>query len=273
MMPSRSGSDADSHGRFDTTVAHPARVYDFWLGGKDNFQADRVAGQQVLEAQPGILFGVQANRAFLGRAVRLLAGDLGIRQFLDIGTGIPTIDNTHEVAQSVAPQSRIVYVDNDPIVLSHARALLASGPEGATAYVDADLREPDTILAAAAATLDFSQPVAIMLLLILHLIPDASDPYAIVARLLDALPSGSYLAISHPPKDLQAAEAAEAVKRYNELVCTPQTRRTRAEVSRFFNGLELLDPGIVMLHQWRPDPDTAAPPGAISSHCGVARKP
>jgi hypothetical protein len=252
----------------DTGVAHPARVYDFWLGGKDNFAADRIAGQQVIEAQPGMLFGVHANRAFLRRTVRHLARDRGIRQFLDVGTGLPTRDNTHEVAQSVAPRSRIVYVDNDPIVLAHARALLASGPDGAT-----DLREPETILTAAAGTLDFSEPVAVMLLLILHLIPDKSDPYGIVARLLDALPGGSYLVISHPAKDIQAAAAAEAVKRYNQLVSTPQTRRTRAEVTRFFDGLEILDPGIVQLHQWRPDPDTVAPPDAVSSHGGLGRKP
>ena len=257
----------------DTGVAHPARVYDFWLGGKDNFAADRTAGQQVLEAQPGIVFGVHANRAFLRRTVCHLARDRGIRQFLDIGTGLPTRDNTHEVAQSVAPRSRIVYVDNDPIVLAHARALLPSGPDGATACVDADLREPDTILAAAAGTLDFSEPVAVMLLLILHLIPDQSDPYGIVAWLLASLPRGSYLVISHPAKDIQAVAAAKAVKRYNHLVSTPQTRRTRAEVARFFDGLEILDPGIVQLHQWRPDPDTAAPPGAVSSHGGVGRKP
>ena len=257
----------------DTGVAHPARVYDFWLGGKDNFAADRTAGQQVIEAQPGIVFGVHANRAFLRRAVRYLACDRGIRQFLDIGTGLPTRDNTHEVAQSVAPRSRVVYVDNDPIVLTHARALLASGPEGATAYVDADLREPDTILAAAANTLDLSEPVAVMLLLILHLIPDQSDPCAIVARLMASMPRGSYLVVSHPASDIQATAAAEAARRYNQMVSTPQTRRTRAQVMRFFDGLEILDPGVVQLHQWRPDPGTVAPVGAVSSHGGVGRKP
>jgi len=259
--------------RFKTTIAHPARVYDVWLGGKDNFEADRIAARQVIEAQPGILFGVRANRAFLARAVRYLAGECGIRQFLDIGTGIPNRSNTHEVAQFFAEESRVVYVDNDPIVLAHARALLASGPHGATAYVDADLRDPDTILAEATRTLDFTQPVAIMLLLILHLIPDEADPYAIVARLLDAVPTGSYLVISHPASDIQASASAEAARRYNQFVSTPQTRRTRAEVTRFFAGLDIARPGIVQLHQWRPDPDTVAPPDAISSHGGVARKP
>jgi len=274
MTASRPAAGADRcAARFEATVAHPARVYDFWLGGKDNFEADRDAGRQVIEAQPGIVFGVHANRAFLGRVVRFLAGECGVRQFLDIGTGIPTRDNTHEVAQSVAPQSRIAYVDNDPVVLAHARALLASGPDGVTDYIDADLRDPDTILAAAGRTLDFSQPVAVMLLLILHLIPDENDPWGIVARLLSAVPSGSYVVISHPASDIQAAAAAKAMRRYNQLVSTPQTRRTQAEVAQFFEGLEILDPGIVQLHQWRPDPGTAAPPDAVSSHGAVARKP
>jgi S-adenosyl methyltransferase len=259
--------------RFDTSVAHPARVYDYWLGGKDNFEADREAARQVAAAQPGILFGVRANRAFLGRTVRHLVSVAGIRQFLDIGTGIPTANNTHEVAQSIAPQSRIVYVDNDPLVLAHARALLTSDPAGATAYIDADLRDPEGIIAGAARTLDFSQPVAIMLLLILHLIPDDGDPYGIVARLMAAVPAGSYLVISHPAKDIQPEAAAMAVQRYNQLVSTPQTRRTHAEVSRFFAGLELLGPGVVQLHQWRPASGTLVPTRAVSSHGGVARKP
>ena len=275
-MPVTASKPADGGGgpvRFDTSVAHPARVYDYWLGGKDNFAADREAAQQVALAQPGILFGVRANRAFLGRAVRHLARDAGIWQFLDIGTGIPTADNTHEVAQSVAPGSRVVYVDNDPLVLTHARALLASDPVGATAYIEADLRDPGSILAGAAQTLDLSQPVAIFLLLILHLIPDEDDPYAIVARLVDAVPPGSYLVISHPASDIQATAAAKAVRRYNQMVSTPQTRRNHTQVSRFFDGLELIEPGVVQLHQWRPDPDAFAPEGVVSSHGGMARKP
>ena len=183
----------------DTTVAHPARVYDYWLGGKDNFAADREAAERVLAVAPGLRFRVKANRAFLARAVRFLATDCGIRQFLDIGTGIPPANNTHEVAQAAAPASRIVYVDNDPIVLAHARALLTSTPEGATAYLEADLREPDGILAAARQTLDFRQPVALMLVGILHLIQDAEEPYQIVSHLMDALPSGSYLIIRTRP--------------------------------------------------------------------------
>jgi S-adenosyl methyltransferase len=257
---------------FDTRVAHPARVYDYWLGGKDNFAADREAARQVLAAQPGIRFGVRANRAFLRRVVRYLAEEAGIRQFLDIGTGIPTRENTHQVAQAAAPDARIVYVDNDPVVLLHASALLYSSPEGATDYIAADLRDPASILERAAATLDYGRPVALMLLLILHLIPDDADPYAIVATLLGALPRGSYLVVSHPARDIQPDAAAEAVRRYNKLVSVPQTRRTRAEVSRFFDGLELLEPGVVQLHQWRPAGDLV-PPNAVSSHGGVGRKP
>jgi hypothetical protein len=258
--------------RFDTRVAHPARVYDYWLGGKDNFAADREAARRVLAAQPGIRFGVRANRAFLRRVVCYLAAEAGVRQFLDIGTGIPTQENTHQVAQAVAPGARIVYVDNDPIVLLHARALLSSSPEGATDDIDADLRDPVSILERAAATLDYGEPVALMLLLILHLIPDEADPYAIVARLLDALPRGSYLAVSHPAGDIQPDAAAEAVRRYNELVSVPQRRRTHREVCRFFDGLELLEPGVVQLHEWRPAGELV-PPKAVSSHGGVGRKP
>jgi S-adenosyl methyltransferase len=257
----------------DTSVAHPARVYDYWLGGKDNFAADREAAERVLAVTPGLRARVRANRAFLTRAVRYLAGEAGIRQFLDIGTGIPSVNNTHEVAQAVAPESRIVYVDNDPIVLTHARALLTSGPEGATQYVDGDVRQPAAILRAAASTLDFSQPTALMLLGIMHLVQDSEEPYWIVAELLDALPSGSYLALSHPASDIHDAAQAEAQRRYNERVSTPQTMRNRAEVSRFFDGLELVPPGLVYVHAWRPDPWDMAPADGVSAHGGVGRKP
>jgi S-adenosyl methyltransferase len=257
----------------DTSVAHPARVYDYWLGGKDNFAADREAAERVLAVTPGLRARVQANRAFLARAVRYLAAEAGIRQFLDVGTGIPSANNTHEVAQAVAPDARIVYVDNDPIVLTHARALLASGPEGATEYVDGDIRDTAAILEAAATTLDFTQPTALMLLGILHLIQDSEDPYRIVAQLMDALPSGSYLALSHPASDIHVTAQAEAQRRYNERVSTPQTLRTREEVERFFDGLEPVPPGIVYVHTWRPDPGDIVPPDGKSAHGGVARKP
>jgi len=259
--------------KIDTTVAHPARVYDYWLGGKDNFAADREAAERVLAVTPGLRERVRANRAFLARATRYLAAEAGIRQFLDIGTGIPSGNNTHEVAQAVAPQARVVYVDNDPIVLVHAKALLASGPQGATQYVDGDIRDPAPILAAAASTLDFGQPVALMLLGILHLVPDSEDPYRIVAELMDGLAPGSYLVVSHPASDINAAAQAEAQKRYNERVSTPQQLRTRAEVTRFFDGLDLVPPGVVYVHAWRPDPGDPVPPDGLSAHGGVARKP
>jgi O-methyltransferase involved in polyketide biosynthesis len=256
----------------DTTVAHPARVYDYWLGGKDNFAADREAAERVLAATPGLRFRVRANRAFLARSVRFLAAERGIRQFLDIGTGIPTANNTHQVAQAAAADSRVVYVDNDPIVLAHARALLTSTPEGATAYLEADLREPDFILATAARTLDYSQPVALMLLGVLHLVPDDEHPYEIVARLMAGLAPGSYLVISHPASDINPGQA-EAQRRYNERVATPQTLRSYAEVARFFEGLELVPPGLVYVHTWRPDPGDETPADTASAHGGVARKP
>jgi S-adenosyl methyltransferase len=269
------GRPAPAPGRpaeIDTTVAHPARVYDYWLGGKDNFAADREAAERVLAVSPGLRFRVRANRAFLARAVRYLAGEAGIRQFLDIGTGIPSANNTHQVAQAVAPEARIVYVDNDPIVLTHARALLASGPQGATQYIDGDLRDPGPVVRAAASTLDFTRPVALMLLGILHLIQDSERPYQIVAGLMDALPPGSYLATSHPASDIHPAQA-EAQRRYNERVSTPQTLRTRAQVARFFDGLDLVPPGLVYVHTWRPDPDDIVPADTGSAHGGVARKP
>jgi hypothetical protein len=252
-------------------VAHPARVYDYWLGGKDNFAADREAAERVLAAAPGLRFRVRANRAFLGRATRYLAAEAGIRQFLDIGTGIPTADNTHEVAQRAAPDSRVVYVDNDPIVLLHAQALLRSTPQGTTDYLQADLRDPGMILDRAAAVMDLDQPVAVMLLGVLHLIQDSEDPWGIVAGLMTAVSAGSYLTISHPAIDIHHAQA-NAQRVYNERVSTPQTLRTREEVARFFTGLELVEPGLVQVHQWRPDPGDFTPEGVVSAHGGVARK-
>jgi hypothetical protein len=275
IMTDDSGTDGEWRSAaldIDTSVAHSARVYDYWLGGKDNFAADREVGEQVLAASPGLRQRVRANREFLVRAVCWLAGDAGIDQFLDIGTGIPSANNTHEVAQSVAPTSKIVYVDNDPIVLLHARSLLTSRSGGKTDYLPADLREPEKILTGAAKTLDLSQPVAVMLLGILHLIKDDEDPWAIVAGLMAAVPSGSYLALSHPGGDL-IPNAAEGQRRYNERVSTPQKMRSRPEVARFFEGLELVEPGLVQAHQWRPDPDDEKPLGFVSAHCGVARKP
>jgi len=252
-------------------VAHPARIYDYWLGGKDNYAADREAAEQAIAANPGIVFDVRANRAFLARAVSYLAAECGIRQFLDLGTGLPTARNTHEVAQSVAPDSRIVYVDSDPIVLTHARALLTSTPEGATAYLDADLRQLDQVLAAAAQTLDFSQPVAVMMLIVLHLIPDSDDPYGIVARLMDSLAPGSYLVITHPASDIKPAAIAEMTRRINARLGPARgTMRDRSEITRFFEGLELLEPGVVQPQRWRPDDSVSDV--EVTAWCGVARK-
>jgi O-methyltransferase involved in polyketide biosynthesis len=244
--------------RVDTTVAHIARVYDYWLGGKDNFAVDRVAAERVIAAYPDIVRSARANRAFLGRAVRYLVREAGIRQFLDIGTGLPAADNTHEVAQAEAPECRVVYVDNDPVVLSHAQVLLASGPDGATAYVDADLRDPDAILAAAAEVLDFSRPVAVMLVAILQHVSDAYDPHAIVARLAAAVPPGSYLALSHPARDIEAEAMAKVAEAMNETVAEGVTFRTRAEVLRFLDGFELVEPGVVPVPKWRPVSDLEA---------------
>lgn len=256
---------------FDTNVAHVARVYNYWLGGKDNFAADRAAGEQAIKAFPNIVLSARANRAFLARAVRFLAGDAGIRQFLDIGTGIPSASNTHEVAQSVASQSRVVYVDNDPIVLAHAQALLASDPAGATDYIDADLRDPQQILASAARLLDFGRPVAVMLMAILQHIDDEDDPYMIVATLLDAMPAGSYLALSHPAKDIDAESMAKMADSLNKTMAEKVTFRDRPAVAEFFDGLELVQPGMVQASKWRPASDIeAASPAALWA--GVARK-
>jgi SAM-dependent methyltransferase len=256
---------------FDTGVAHMARVYNYWLGGKDNYAADRRAAERVLEAKPDMVHGVRSNRAFLVRVVRFLAQEAGIRQFLDIGTGIPSASNTHEVAQAITPQARVVYVDNDPIVLAHAHALLVSDPQGSTSYIEADLRDPEKILAAARELLDFSQPVAVMLIAILHLIEDSDDPAALVATLMDAVPPGSYLAISHPAADLDDRGAVVA-KRLNEMVAENVTFRDHAAVTRLFDGLELADPGVVRVSAWRPDSElTAKAPGSVWA--GVARKP
>jgi hypothetical protein len=258
---------------FDTTVPHASRMYDYLLGGKDNFAVDREAAEELVAIAPATRRAVRENRAFHGRAVRYLAGQAGVRQFLDIGTGIPAADNTHEVAQRAAAGSRIVYVDNDPIVLAHARALLTSTHAGTVSYLDADLRDPDTILAAARQQLDFGAPVAIMLVLILHLIPDSDDPWRIVRRLVDAVPPGSYLVVSHSTSDMDAGTAEAVAGCVNQrMPATPMTIRNHAEVSRFFDGLDLLPPGLVAQNRWpdRPLPDDEPD---VSCYGGVGRKP
>jgi O-methyltransferase involved in polyketide biosynthesis len=257
---------------FDTSVPHIARVYDFWLGGKDNFAADRAMGERTLLAYPNLVYSVRANRAFLARTVRFLTSEAGIRQFLDIGTGIPTANNTHEVAQRFAPSSRIVYVDHDPVVLAHAQALLKSTPEGACAYIDADLRDPEAILAAAADTLDFSQPVAVMLIAVMHFIGDDAEVSAIMQRLMAACVPGSYVALSHAASDIDAAQMAEMIRRLNESTAEKTTLRDRAGVTRLFDGLELVEPGVIRAAEWRPDTDLErSSPAALWG--GVARKP
>jgi S-adenosyl methyltransferase len=256
---------------FDTGVAHPARVYDYWLGGKDNYEADREAAEQVIAVNPNVLPGVRANRAFLRRAVEYLAKEAGVRQFLDIGTGLPTAENTHEVAQAVAPDARIVYVDNDPIVLAHARALLTSTPEGATAYVHADARDTAKILQEAAEVLDLSQPVAVMALMVLQYIPDAADPGQIVGRLMDALPAGSYLTISDTTRDIDPERVTSGTNRLNTRMGPTQlTLRSRDEMAGFFGRLDFVDPGLVPLPQWRAE---ANPAHIIPAFAGMARKP
>jgi len=259
-------------GTVDPTVPSIARIYDYWLGGKDNFAVDREAAEEAIAANPRIVVDVRANRAFLARVVRFLAGKCAVRQFLDIGTGLPTASSTHQVAQAVAAASRVVYVDNDPAVLEHARALLAEVPGDSVAYLDADLRDVGEIVRGAARTLDISKPIAVLMLIVLHLIPDSDAPWGVVAQLMDKLAPGSYLVISHPASDVRPAAMTEMARAINaRLGSMSGTMRSKAEVSSFFDGLTLLDPGIVQPHQWRP----AGPAGLteVTAWCGVARKP
>jgi O-methyltransferase involved in polyketide biosynthesis len=274
-MSSTPPSDSDSLDlpEIDTTVPHSARIYDYWLGGKDHYPVDREMGEQIRAVLPEIVEMARAQRAFLARVVTYLAGEVGIRQFLDIGTGLPTANNTHQVAQTVAPTSRIVYVDNDPLVLTHARALLRSSPEGATDYIDADLREPDKILQGAARTLDFTRPVAIMLLGIVHHVTDTDQAHAVVNRLLDATPSGSHLVITHTTNVVTGEKMDEAVRQWNEAGSVPIVIRSPQELARFFGSLELLEPGVVAITQWRPDATDPSSKREMDEFCAVGRKP
>jgi S-adenosyl methyltransferase len=260
--------------KLDTTVSHSARIWNYWLGGKDNYAVDRAAGDKVAAMLPSIVAQARADRAFLGRAVRYLAGEAGIRQFLDIGTGLPTADNTHEVAQRVAPESRIVYADNDPLVLAHARALLTSTPEGVCDYVDGDLRDPGKILAEAARTLDFAQPAGLMLLGVLHHISDTGEAYSIVRRLVAALAPGSFVAINHSTSAVHGAAMEEAVRHWNQVGTPPMILRSPEQIAGFFDGLDLLAPGVVSCSRWRPDLSPVRGQAAeVDEFCGVARKP
>src|SRR5918995_1466520 len=258
----------------DTTVPHSARVWNYWLGGKDNYAVDRETGDAVIAVYPQIKVNARESRKFLKRAVGFLAGESGILQFLDIGTGLPTADNTHEVAQRITPDARVVYVDNDPLVLTHARALLTSTPQGVTAYIDADLRDPDKILAAAAQTLDFTQPIALMLMGILGHIGDNDTARSILKQLLDPLPSGSYLALNDGTNVISQA-FAQAQQRYNESGALPYHLRSPAQIASFFDGLELVEPGLVSVPRWRPDPAAAGGdlPAAGGPFGGGGRQP
>ena len=257
---------------FNARVAQPARVYDYWLGGKDNFAADRIAGEETIAAYPAIRSTARSNRAFLARTVSYLARVHGIRQFLDIGAGLPAAPNTHEVAQSIEPAIRVVYVDNDPMVLSHARALLASGPQGVIAYVEADLRDTGTLLAQAAGILDFTQPTAILLLAVLDHIPDVDEARRIVARLLAAVPTGSFLVISHVASDIDPEKMARMIRRLNKHLAEASfVGRPRDVVARFFDGLDLVEPGVVKITHWHPRSELTAR-ARTSLWGGMARK-
>jgi SAM-dependent methyltransferase len=257
---------------FDPSVPSAARVWDFWVGGKDNFASDRAAAEQILAALPAVPQIAKLTRRFLVRVVHELATTHGIRQFLDIGSGLPTANNTHEVAQRAAPSSRIVYVDNDPIVISHANALLASAPEGSCDFVHADLRDTGTVLAQAERTLDFTRPVAVIMLQVLHFIPDSDDPYGIVRRVTAPLVPGSFLVIAHGPSD-QERDAGAAVERVYQSSGIPLRLRSRAEVARFFEGLELIGPGLASGLEWLKVEQDGLPAGVSYGHSGVARKP
>jgi hypothetical protein len=269
------GTDPELPQDINTDVAHPARVYDYWLGGKDNFPADRALGELMIQAIPNMRGLAAANRAFLRRAVRYLATEAGVRQFLDIGTGIPTSPNVHEVAQEVAPGTRVVYVDNDPIVLAHARALLTSQDAGETAFIMADLRQPKSILdhPTLAATLDLSQPVAVMLVAVLMYFRDSDDPnpFEMVATVMEPMPSGSYLAVTHPTPDFNQEETARAVAATGAAGIT-LVPRGQAEIARFFGGMDVIDPGVTPVLSWRPDEPPADPHSAYY-WAGIARKP
>ncbi|MEV4709609.1 SAM-dependent methyltransferase [Actinoplanes sp. NPDC049316] len=260
----------------DTSKAHPARRYNYWLGGKDNFAADRESGDAIANIWPHIVIAARANRAFLKRAVTYCVAEAGIRQFLDIGTGMPTADNTHEVAQQLAPESRIVYVDNDPMVLAHARALLTSDPAGATSYIDADLRRPADILTdpALRATLDLTQPVALMLVAVMHFVPETAEPYRLVHTLMDALPAGSHLVLTHASSAMIPRPAAEQLSTASFPGRDDFYDRDPQQIAKFFDGLNLVEPGLQIVSDWRPDPASPnVPPEQVSVYGGVAVKP
>ncbi len=262
----------DARARIRTDQPHTARIWNYWLGGKDNYPVDQQAGDRIRQLHPGIGDYALADRRFLGRAVRRLVGEYGIRQFLDIGTGLPSADNTHEVAQRIAPESRIVYVDNDPIVLAHAEALLTSTPEGRTDYLDEDLRNVETILEHAARTLDLDEPVALMLLGVVIFVEEDEEAYGLVRRLVDALPAGSHLVLSHTVTRPDMPDVDAAVAFWNEHGTPKLTQRTPEAVTRFFDGLELLPPGVVSCSRWHPETGDGELPAEVAMFGGVGRK-
>jgi hypothetical protein len=259
--------------QIDTSVSHSARVWDYWLGGKDNYPVDREVGDHIVGLLPDIVRHARADRMFLGRAVRFLAGEAGIRQFLDIGAGLPTVDNTHEVAQRVAPECRVVYVDNDPLVLLHAKALLASTPEGGTAYLLADLREPGDVLAGAARTLDLKRPVALTILGVLWHVLDDESALGIIGRLMGAVAPGSYLAVAHPTLEVTGEKMAAAIRYWNTRGTPPGRHRSPDQIAGLLGGLELVEPGVVSSTRWRPEATPFGEPAPIDQFCAVARKP
>jgi SAM-dependent methyltransferase len=278
MADSTEAADAEPEGvppEIDVTKPHPARMYDYFLGGKDNFAADRAIATQVLDSWGSVRTAVRENRAFLGRAVKYLASEAGISQFLDLGTGLPSANNVHEVAQAINPEARVVYADNDPIVLAHARALLASGPRGVTAYLDADVRNPDTILANPIVrdTLDFGMPIALMLVAVLHFLPDEDDPRQIVQTLVDALPPGSYLVASHATAEHNPEGLSGAGRAYSQGGMRGAIRNSDEFGELAFDGLELVDPGVVLVSEWRPEEPIRPMPSEVNTYGGVARKP
>ncbi|MCI0686842.1 MAG: SAM-dependent methyltransferase [Sporichthyaceae bacterium] len=262
----------------DTTVPHPARVYDFWLGGKDNFAADRALAESIMQWVPVMPAKVRVNRAFLGRAVRYLAEVEGIRQFLDVGAGLPTARNTHQVAQEIEPSNRVLYVDNDPVVVAHARALMASNGPGMTGFEQADLRNPDSIMyhPAFARTLDLTQPVGVLMLAVLMLIPDDEHPYEAVSKLMTVLPPGSYLAVTHLTADVDPAGVGGLVAAAEQQGSVVVARR-RAEVEEFFAGMDMITPGVVPVTSWRPEPEGEISPedqlAGTYAYAAVGRKP
>ncbi|MGW2519676.1 SAM-dependent methyltransferase [Streptomyces sp. NPDC001617] len=269
---SESPTPAGGSARLNTGVAHNARVWNYWIGGKDNYEVDQQVGEHVAGMFPIIREIARADRWFLGRAVRFLAEERGVRQFLDVGTGLPTADNTHQIAQRIAPDARIVYVDNDPIVLAHARTLLTGTHEGVTDYIDADVHDPAAILERAAQTLDFTKPVAVMLLGILNFVLDTEKARAIARDLMAAVPSGSYLVLTHPTFDDELGGAGQipAMKFWNENATPPITARSGEDIAAFFDGMELLEPGLVSCSKWRAEPGS---PAVVPQFGGVAVKP